>query len=124
MASILLVEDVELVRALMREFLESAGHSVTDCEGGEEATRLTRRRRFDAVVTDIRMKNGDGLEFIRGQQSKPSPTPIIAITGGDPDTLESQAARQARRAGATQVLMKPVMKGDLLAAVAEALAVS
>ena len=100
MAAILLVEDVPTVRTVLRAFLESAGHEVTECAGGEEATRLMKHHSFQVVVTDLRMKDGDGLGFIRDQRSKGATIPIIAMTGGDPRLSQSRAGTLAIRAGA------------------------
>lgn len=90
MAAILLVEDVPTVRTVLRAFLEFAGHEVTECAGGEEATRLMKHHSFQVVVTDLRMKDGDGLGFIRDQRSKGATIPIIAMTGGDPALVSVQ----------------------------------
>lgn len=117
MAKILLVEDVDIVRTVLRSFLESAGHDVTECEGGNEAIRIVGATNFDVVVTDLWMKNGDGVEFIRVQSASGRSQPIIATTGGDPSVGESRSAEFARSAGATRVLIKPVTKTDILKAI-------
>ena len=121
MAAVLLVDDVVFVRAALRAFLESGGHVVTDCSGGEEASRLMGRGRFDVVVTDICMKDGDGTELIRQTRSRPKPIPIIAMTGGEPRQPQARSASLAMRAGAARVLTKPVTKQVILAAVTETL---
>jgi len=122
MAAVLLVEDVPIVRMLLREFLESAGHDVKECEGGEEAARLAGDSRFDAVVTDLCMKEGDGLAFIRNQRSNGATMPIIAMTAGSPGRPQGKSGDLAIRAGATAVLMKPVTKSEILRAIADAVA--
>ena len=118
MAWILLVEDAQPVRMILRAFLESAGHGVTECGGGDEASRLMKLHRFAAVITDLAMKDGDGLAFIRDQRSGGATIPIIAMTSGDPRSPQSKARVLAIRAGANQVLMKPVTKPEILAALA------
>ena len=55
MARILLVEDVEIVRTALRRFLESAGHEVTECAGGDEANSIVGAMNFEVVVTDLWM---------------------------------------------------------------------
>jgi CheY-like chemotaxis protein len=124
LAAVLLVEDVPTVRTVLRAFLESAGHGVIECAGGEEAARLMKRHRFEAVVTDISMKDGDGLTFIRDQRSNGATIPIIAMTGGDPRLPQSKAGTLALRAGANRVLAKPVTKPEILGAIADAIALS
>jgi len=124
MASVLLVEDVRFVRALLRRFLEAGGHEVMECDGGEKAGGLVARHRFDVVVTDICMQDGDGVAFIRGLRSNGATPAIIAMTGGDPSLARSESAGRAIDAGADLVLMKPVSKPELLAAVAGAFTTS
>jgi two-component system chemotaxis response regulator CheY len=119
LASVLLVEDVPILRMILRGFLESEGHAVTECDGGKEASRLIGDKLFDAVVTDIFMKDGDGLTFIRDQRSNGVTIPIIAMTGGDPRSPQPKSGNLALRAGADRVLMKPVTKSEILGAIAD-----
>ena len=97
MAAVLLVEDVAIVRTILRRFLESAGHSVVECEGGDDARRAIEKSSFDVVVTDLWMKNGDGLTFITDQSRKGRAARIIAMTGGDPSASRSRSAWAAFR---------------------------
>ncbi|KQT69069.1 MULTISPECIES: response regulator [unclassified Aureimonas] len=122
MALILLIEDTVLVRITLRKFLEKAGHEVVDCAGGIEGLRLFSGQRFDLVVTDLWMQAGDGLDFIRSARSADSGIPILAITGGDPRSPLSTSAEAARGVGASDVVMKPVTKAALVAAVSHLLA--
>ncbi len=122
MASILLVEDVPVVRMTLQKFLERGGHVVTACGGGEEAWSCLRDHRFDAVVTDLWMMNGGGLELIQRLRTGSDATPIIAITGGDPQSPQSNSLDAASRAGADRVLLKPVTKAALLEAIRQSVA--
>ena len=119
MPTILLIEDVPVVRTTLCKFLERGGHGVVACGGGHEALSKLARRSFDAVVTDIWMKDGDGLEFIRRLRSTGDQIPIIAITGGDPRSPQATSADSAAQAGANRVLLKPVTKAELLDTIAE-----
>jgi CheY-like chemotaxis protein len=119
MASVLLVEDVPLVRLTFLKFLERGGHTATVCSGGDEAWSCVRKNRFDVVVTDLWMINGDGLEFIKRLRASGDGTPIIATTGGDPRSTQSSSIDAASKAGANRVLMKPVTKDELLDAIRE-----
>ena len=121
MSAVLLVEDVAIVRMVLKEFLESAGHDVTECGGGNEAAQLLGENRYDAVVTDICMKEGDGLALIGNQRSNGAPIPIIAMTAGDARLSRSKSSDLAIRAGAASVLMKPVTRSEILKAVARAI---
>ena len=119
MAAVLLVEDVPVVRMTLLKFLERGGHVVTVCGGGVEAWSCVNSNRFDAVVTDLWMMNGDGLELIRRMRAKGDLTPVIAITGGDPRSAQSTSVDVALRVGANQALSKPVTKAALLEAIRE-----
>ena len=99
MATVLLVEDVPVVRMTLMKFLERGGHVVTVCGGGGEAWSCVNRNRFDAVVTDLWMMNGDGLQLIQRMRTKGDLTPVIAITGGDPRSSQSTSVDVALRAG-------------------------
>jgi CheY-like chemotaxis protein len=117
MAAILLVEDVDIVRSVLRRFLESVGHEVTECASGDEAGRIAGRAKFDLVITDLWMKNGNGVDFIRAQSAYGRALPTIAMTSGDPNVTRSESVEAALRAGAQRVLIKPVTKKYLLQAV-------
>jgi CheY-like chemotaxis protein len=119
MASVLLVEDVPVVRMTLVKFLERGGHSVTACGGGDEAWLRFGKSQFDVVITDLWMTNGDGLEFIQRLRISGNLTPVIAITGGDPRSPQSTSSDVALRSGANRVLLKPVTKATLLESVGE-----
>jgi CheY-like chemotaxis protein len=122
MARVLLVEDVPVVRATLVKFLERGGHAVTTCGGGSDAWVRLQAEAFDAVVTDLWMIDGDGLELIRRMRAAGDATPVIAITGGDPRSPQSTSIEVALDAGARHALLKPITKATLLATVAECLA--
>lgn len=114
MAAILLVEDVSLVRTTLRRFLERGGHVVEECGSGDDARAFLVHRQVDAVVTDLWMRDGDGLSLIAALRADGRTVPVIAITGGDPRSPLSSSADAAAKAGADRVLMKPVTKTLLL----------
>jgi CheY-like chemotaxis protein len=119
MAAVLLVEDVPIVRTTLSKFMERGGHVVTCCGGGDEAWSRLSNTRFDAVVTDLWMMDGDGLALIERLRSSGDGTPIIAITGGNPRSPLSNSIEAALGAGADRALLKPVTKAALLATIAE-----
>jgi len=122
MATVLLIEDVPVVRMTLVKFLERGGHSMTACGGGDEAWLRFGDKHFDIVITDLWMMDGDGLEFIRRLRSGGDLTPIIAITGGDPRSPQSTSSEIAMRGGANRVLLKPVTKAALLEAIDQCIA--
>ena len=64
MATILVIEDQEPVRALLRRALEGAGHEVLEASNGRLGLALYRASAADLVITDIVMPEMDGLEMM------------------------------------------------------------
>jgi DNA-binding response OmpR family regulator len=79
---------------------------------------MATQERFDLIVTDIYMPDGDGLEVIRDLRRVRPNIPFIAMSGmtGQRDML-----KVAKYLGASQTLLKPFSAGDLLAAVEAAI---
>ncbi len=119
MARILLIEDHDYVRPLLRMSLEAAGHEVAEARNGDEGLRLYRERPADVVLCDLFMPEKDGLETIRELRAS-GDVKIIAISG---DGLSSSSAmlRVALGLGADKALSKPVDGETLLAAMHEVL---
>jgi CheY-like chemotaxis protein len=116
MARILVVDDEESERVLLRIALTGAGHDVYLAADGEEALAYCREMPMDAVITDLQMPNMHGLELISLLRDV-SPRPgIVAISGtGEPQLDVADAV------GADATLAKPLDQGQLLAAVGRVL---
>jgi CheY-like chemotaxis protein len=112
MSSILVVEDADYLRDVIREMLEIGGHDVIPARSGKEAVRLCRERSFDLVITDLVMPDMDGLELLRSLRQSHSNLPVLAISGASSDLLTIAIAL-----GAVGTLEKPFKPGDLLAIV-------
>jgi len=86
-ARILLVDDSQLVKDIVRLRLESLGYGVALAGSGEEALDLIRQQPPDLVVLDIRMPGIDGYEVCRRIRQDADPAvrdlPIIALTSMD-----------------------------------------
>lgn len=119
MASVLLTDDVPVVRMTIRRFLERGNHTVVDCESAAEAEALLSGRSFDILVTDLWMPGRDGLTLIGWAKAHHRAMPIIAITGGAPRAPQLFSMEEAARVGADRVLMKPVGMQELLSAVTD-----
>jgi CheY-like chemotaxis protein len=80
---ILVVEDDDDVRELMRRTLERNGYDVTTAADGIEAYDLALRLRPDLIITDIYMPAADGVHLVRRVRDTPELliTPIIVTTG-------------------------------------------
>jgi two-component system response regulator (stage 0 sporulation protein F) len=82
MASILLVDDDDLVRNVLAEMLQRASHNVTCATNGEEAVELLRRKEPDILITDIIMPKKSGITLITEVRDCHPNMEIIAISGG------------------------------------------
>ena len=121
MARILLIEDHELVRSLLRETLELAGHAVIEARNGVEGLDLFRQAGADLVITDIVMPHKGGLGVVTALREQDPPVSIIAISGAR-DSAEDYLDL-AYRMGAVKVLLKPFSIAALIAAIDELLTV-
>ena len=118
MSRILVIDDEDVIRALVREILETAGHETTGAESVERALALLEDHEFDLVVSDVIMPGLSGLELLDAVQSRRASLPVVLITGaGTYDTLS-----QALTRGAAGLVTKPFSHAELQAAVADTLA--
>ena len=116
MARLLLIEDDDGVRTVLRRMLEQAGHTVIEARDGKEGLRLFQRTPADLVITDIVMPEKEGLEVVRALRDTHPPVKIIAISGAGPHEGGDYLAL-ARLMGAAKVLQKPFTNALLIAAV-------
>ncbi len=116
--TILVVEDDEPMRDLLAEELEDAGFDVDAAGGAAAGLELARARKFDLVVTDLRMPEMDGFDLIRGIMAIPDPPHVVMITAfGSIET-----AIRAVKLGAHDYITKPFEIEELLLVVDKALA--
>src|SRR2546426_6294447 len=117
MPDILLVEDKESLRRVLRLTLEHAGYSVTEAADARTAIAEIGRVPHKIVLTDLRMPDGSGIDVLRASKSANSDVPVIVMTAyGSIDE-----AVQAMKDGAHDFLQKPVDSNHLLLLVERAL---
>jgi len=117
MPDILLVEDKDSLRRVLRLTLENAGYSVTEAADAREALMEIARAPHRVVLTDLRMPHGSGLDVLRAARAADSDVPVIVMTAfGSIDE-----AVQAMKDGAHDFLQKPVDSNHLLLLVERAL---
>jgi len=117
-AQILLVEDNEINRTIVREMLESEGALVTEAINGQEAVRVAGGDRFSAILMDISMPimNGvDATRQIRSQVGLNKETPILALTAH----AMAKEHEQFMDAGMQGCLNKPVSQSSLALALSD-----
>src|ERR1041384_6688689 len=116
-ADILLVEDKDSLRRVLRLTLENAGYSVAEANDARAALNEIANSRHRLVLTDLRMPNGSGLDVLRAARAADADVPVILMTAfGSIDE-----AVQAMKDGAHDFLQKPVDSNHLLLLVERAL---
>jgi CheY-like chemotaxis protein len=118
MAQILIIDDDEAMRYLLREMLEPEGYTVYEAANGAEGMRLFRQERPEFVITDVFMPEQDGLETIRMLKREFPTVKIVAMSGGGASGTLSYL-EVTRTFGADRILRKPFLKGSLLATLQE-----
>ena len=117
MADVLVVEDKDSLRLMLRETLVSRGWSVEDVADAYEARRRLASTRYLAVLTDLRLPAGNGLEVLQAALDADPDTPVIVMTAFG--TVEE--AVKAMKLGAADFLTKPVDTDHLLVVLDRAL---
>jgi DNA-binding NtrC family response regulator len=107
--SILIVEDEDIIRTTLREFLSGEGYEVETADTVSAATAQARARDFAVAVCDVQLPDGDGLNLLRRLQQLNPETSVLVITAYA--TVEN--AVEAFKAGAFDYLVKPVIFEDL-----------
>jgi DNA-binding NtrC family response regulator len=110
MVNILVVDDEEPFRRLLKNELTRKGYSVSVAADGGEAQRLMSGSAFDAVLLDVVMPGMDGLTLMKALKEDPSAPPIIVLTGKA--TVET--AVEAMKNGAYDYLTKPYKLDELV----------
>lgn len=119
MATILIIDDEESIRHLLREVLEKAGHQVFEASNGREGLATYQTHSPDLVIMDLLMPDTDGLETTLQLTREYLDAKVIAITGaqGDRNFLDV-----ANLFGARRTFQKPFDITKLLQAIQEELA--
>jgi len=106
---ILVTDDDDLIRKLCVELLQSRGHRTVAAASVGEGLRLFADARPRAVLLDLRLPDGTGIDVLRELQRKAPATPVVVISGVGSVT----DAVEAMRAGASDFLEKPVSRERL-----------
>lgn len=115
--SVLVADDEEQIRGLIAGWLRAEGCEVTCVSGGREGAERARAGRFDLVVTDVRMADGDGLEFMADLRKMRARSRVLAISGGGPSFAGASYLDFAASVGADALLIKPFTPRQFLEAV-------
>jgi DNA-binding NtrC family response regulator len=116
-AQILIVEDKDSLRTMLRHALERQGHAVLEARDQPEAVRLLQQAQPDVVLSDLRLPEGDGFGVLRASKEIDVDVPVIVMTAYG--SIED--AVLAMKEGALDFLAKPVDPDHLLLLVNRAL---
>ena len=118
MALILIIDDDDQIRRVLRKTLERDGYDVADAPNGKEGIRLYRENPADLVITDIIMPEKEGIETIMDLRREFPEVKIIAMSGGGRIGPEDYL-HMAKGLGAQRTLTKPLERDELLRVVRE-----
>lgn len=102
--SILVVDDDEAHRGMLRTMLRSWGYAVEEASDGDEAVALVREKAFAVVLTDVRMARLSGINALKGILEYNPALPVVLMTAYS----SVETAVEALRLGAYDYLVKPL----------------
>ena len=113
MARIIVIDDQEPIRRIVRRALENDGHQVFEASDGEAGMALLEREPADVVITDIFMPGMDGIQTLREIRKRFPAIKVIAMSGGDSSGM-LDLRRDAELLGAVKSLQKPFNARDIV----------
>ena len=117
MAKILIVDDDQNVRHLIKILLNENGYDTAEASNGLEALELFKNQFLDLIITDLRMPDMDGMAFLIEAKKREPETPVIILTA----YASIETAIAALKNGVFNYMSKPFKSDDLLHAVKNAL---
>lgn len=121
MARILVVDEDQTTRRVIRALLEDVGHEVVEAEHGREGLRALGEQVPDLVITELYMEDMDGIEFLRSiRKTWPSEPVLVMSSRSGPDV--DRILKVAELLGASGLLDKPIVQQKLLETVGAILA--
>ena len=110
---ILVADDDDQVRMLLKRVLVKAGYDVSEARNGNEAVRIFKQKPAALLITDLIMPDKEGIETIQEFRRSQVPVKIIAMSGGG-RLDQNMYLSMAKKIGANSVLSKPFMPQELL----------
>ena len=112
MAHVLVVDDDDDVRAVVRKVVTKLGHRVWDVADGQQALRLLETTRVDLIISDVYMADMDGMELLVRIQQLDLHVPVVVISGGG-YKAKDEILKMAAACGAVATLDKPFTVEEL-----------
>jgi DNA-binding NtrC family response regulator len=117
MPKILIVDDEPMIRTTLREIFEYEKYEIDEAENAKNALNMLEKQKYKVILSDIKMPDMNGIEFLEELQKTNISVPVIMITGhGDIET-----AVEALKKGAFDFIQKPLDLNRLLISVRHAL---
>lgn len=116
MKRILIIDDEQQIRSMLRLMLERDGYEVVEAPDGIEGIKAYRQKPADLIITDLIMPNKDGIGMIIELQKEFPDVKIIAMSGGGLNKPEGYL-KGAKKLGAACTLTKPIDREEMLRAV-------
>ncbi|MDQ1372192.1 MAG: two-component system, chemotaxis family, chemotaxis protein CheY [Candidatus Thermoplasmatota archaeon] len=113
MATVLVVDDSEFMRRVLKNILESGEHKVREAKNANEALDLFKRFGADIITMDIVMPETDGIETVKRLKEFDPKVKIIMISA----LGHQKTVMRALEAGAMDFIMKPFTSDDVLESV-------
>ncbi len=117
MARVLVIDDDESYRMVLRGFIEENGHTALEAENADVGTKVFLEEKIDLVISDLMMPNKSGLDLLRELRVIQPKVLFIMVTGYP--TVDTATA--AIKEGAYDFLVKPVDMNQLAAVMKRAL---
>ena len=114
---LLLVDDEPVAAKMLSHILTLEGYRVSNAPDGVSALEQMANEPPDALITDLKMPRGGGVELIREARDKRADLPIVVVTGYFTGALE----RELKELGVSTILLKPVALRDMIGAIKDAL---
>lgn len=121
-ATILLVEDEELLRAGVQEMLELQGYKVITAPNGQQALACMAAERIDLIITDLVMPQMNGIDFVQQLRTRQPDVPVIVVSGSTRNIMQRYGIDTIQVPGANASFPKPFKGVDLLAQIEQLLA--
>jgi len=115
MKKILVVDDEESVRAILKQILEQGNYTVEAAGNGKEAAEMLKSIHFDAIISDINMPIMNGVELLNKAKELAPDVPVIFITAYGKDKV----VIEAMKIGLADFIEKPFRMDQILKTVKE-----
>ena len=112
---VLIVDDEELIREILVDAFTQKGAKVDMAESGNEALTKVHNNKYDMVITDINMPNGDGISFLENIKKMPQPTPKLFVCSAYNDFTPARI----KELGISKIFTKPIDLSQLIATMSD-----